>query len=265
MAIPLADDERRRFRSVAPHYVIGRPAYAPRLLERVAAAVGLGRGDAVLDLGCGPGQLARGFAAMAGQVVGMDPEPEMLRVAAALSEEVPNLTWATGGSDDVGPGAGRFRLVVMGRSFHWMDRADTLRRLDGIVVPGGAVALFQTSHPETPDNGWVADYSALRRGYGSGEADRHRRPGWVRHEALLLDSAFRRLDVHAVIERRTVTEDALVLRALSMSSSSPDRLGEQRAALERDVRSFFRDRAAAGVLTEVIESQALIGRREEGA
>ncbi|MBN8873026.1 MAG: class I SAM-dependent methyltransferase [Rhodospirillales bacterium] len=261
MAILLADDERRRFRSVAPHYVIGRPPYAPLLLRRVAALVALGAEDAVLDLGCGPGQLARGFAPMAGRVVGMDPEPEMLRVAATLGADIPNLAWETGGSAELGPQTGRFRLVVMGRSFHWMDRAETLRRLDAIVVPDGAVALFHTTHTDTPENAWVAGYDALRRGYDTAGSDAHRGPGWVRHEAFLLDSAFHCLEAHAVIERRSVAEDTLVLRALSMSSSSPERIGERRTALEREMRAFFRDHAGQGVLTEIVESHALIGRR----
>ena len=50
--------EKHRFRSAAEHYRKGRPAYAPGLFDRVAARIGLTRAHAVLDLGCGPGQLA---------------------------------------------------------------------------------------------------------------------------------------------------------------------------------------------------------------
>ena len=50
--------EKHRFRSAAEHYRKGRPPYAPALFERVAERIGLTRDRAVLDLGCGPGQLA---------------------------------------------------------------------------------------------------------------------------------------------------------------------------------------------------------------
>jgi hypothetical protein len=39
-----------------------------------------------------------------------------------------------GGSDDLGSGLGHFRIVTIGRSFHWMDRAETLRRLNGLIA-----------------------------------------------------------------------------------------------------------------------------------
>ena len=47
-----------------------------------------------------------------------------------------------------------FHLVVMGRSVHWMDRVDTLTRLDRMIEPAGAVALFHDSAPAIPANGW---------------------------------------------------------------------------------------------------------------
>src|SRR4051812_38093594 len=75
--------EKHRFRSAAEHYRKGRPPYAPALLDLVAQRVGVTHDHAVLDLGCGPGQLALGFARFAGAITAIDPEPEMLRIAAA--------------------------------------------------------------------------------------------------------------------------------------------------------------------------------------
>src|SRR5271165_1053766 len=71
----------RRFRTAARHYLAGRSAYSPRLIGHVAQLTGLATEDRVLDLGCGPGMLAGAFAPLAGEVVAMDPEPEMLRIA----------------------------------------------------------------------------------------------------------------------------------------------------------------------------------------
>jgi SAM-dependent methyltransferase len=125
-----------RFRSTVLHYPAARPPYAGLLIQRMAALAGLGPGDRVLDLGCGPGQLARAFAALAGGVVAMDPEPEMPRVAAEASAGTDAIRFVSGGSVDLPAELGRFRLVVMGRSFHWMDRAATLRMLDGRMLDG---------------------------------------------------------------------------------------------------------------------------------
>ena len=68
-----------RFRTAARHYLAGRPAYAPRLIRLVAELLRLSERDRLLDLGCGPGVLAGAFAPLVGEVVAIDPEPEMLR------------------------------------------------------------------------------------------------------------------------------------------------------------------------------------------
>ena len=76
----------------------------------------------------------------------MDPSPEMLGQARALGGKTSNIRFVSGSSYDLWPDFGHFHLVVMGRSFHWMDRVDTLKRLDRIVEPAGAVALSRTPH-----------------------------------------------------------------------------------------------------------------------
>ncbi|MGH8260883.1 MAG: class I SAM-dependent methyltransferase, partial [Steroidobacteraceae bacterium] len=116
----------RRFESTVPYYARYRLGYPDRLIERVIALVGLQRGDAVLDLGSGPGLLAIPFAAAGLRVTAADPEPVMLEAAreAARNAGVALELWQ-GGSGDLTPAMGPYRLVTMGRSFHWMDRAAT--------------------------------------------------------------------------------------------------------------------------------------------
>jgi len=253
--------EPRRFRSAAAHYRAGRPGYAPLLIRRVARFCGLSPSSRVLDLGCGPGLLAVAFAPFAAEVVAMDPEPEML--ARVAEQGVRNVTPRRGSSYDLGPELGRFRLTTMGRSFHWMDRADTLRRLDALLELGGAVALFDTNHPDLPDNAWAAEFRALCRHYADDEPPQppHRSAGWVRHEAALLNSPFRHVEVAAVIERRCVPAESLIDRALSRSSISAARLGERVGALSAEIAALVGPRAVEGMLTEVVESRALIAFR----
>lgn len=253
--------EPRRFRSAAAHYQAGRPSYAALLIRRVVRFCGLSHTSRVLDLGCGPGLLAVAFAPFAGEIVAMDPEPEMLtRVA---EQAVPNVMPRSGSSYDLGPELGRFQLTTMGRSFHWMDRPDTLRRLDELLEPGGAVALFDTNHPDLPDNAWAREFSALCRPYVDDAPLQppHRSSGWVRHEAMLLESPFSQIEVTAVIERRQVAAESLIHRALSRSSTSPHRLGERVEAFRAEVAAFIGLRAVGGMLTEVVESRALIAFR----
>lgn len=257
-----------RFRSSAAFYLPGRTAYAPRLIRLVARLTALEPKHRVLDLGCGPGMLAGAFAPLVAEVVGVDPEPEMLRIAEAEFGSKQNIRFVRGSSFDLTPALGRFHLVTMGRSFHWMDRAETLKVLDEMIDPDGAVALFDSTHAATvPDNAWHAAYSALVRSYAVGDTEhaRTRGPDWVRHEAFLLDSAFCQLDEVAVIERRHVTVERLIDRAFSRSSTSPDRLGDAVPKLAAEIEALLRPLAKDGVLPEVVMTTALLGRRPGAA
>ncbi len=104
-----------------------------------------------------------------------------------------------GSSYDLDGLSERFRLVAMGRSFHWMDRAATLEALDRIIEPGGAVVLFGDTHPKLPQNRWRERFKSVLEPYAEKDPNpvrMQRKEGkWVGHEAFLLDSRFDRLDV----------------------------------------------------------------------
>lgn len=247
-----------RYRSAAAHYERGRVPYAAALIRRVAQATGLGPQHRVLDLGCGPGPLARAFAPFAAEVVAIDPAPEMLDAARALAAQVPNIRFVAGSSYELGPELGRFHLAVMGRSFHWMDRVETLRRLDRMIEPEGAVALFHDSAPAVPANAWQKAWQGIRDRYEPRTGPHQHDPHWIRHEAVLLDSAFARLESFACIERRAVDVETLVQRAFSMGSTSPGHLGAQADTMANELRA-----ALADVREEVVETAALVAWRPE--
>ena len=254
----------RRFTSTVAHYLAGRPPYAPALIARVVQLCSLTGRHRILDLGCGPGQLAIAFAPYAGSVVAIDPEPEMLRAASALACECGSrIEFREASSEELGPAFGTFQMVVVGRAFHWMDRAETLRRLDDMIERGGAVVLFGDEHPEVPDNRWQGEYRALLDVYAQADADCERRSvaGRFRHEAVLLDSAFHQLERIGIVERRRIPVEHLVDRALSMSSTSPARLGLKVDELAARVRELALRYADGDLVTEVVESTALIAKR----
>jgi ubiquinone/menaquinone biosynthesis C-methylase UbiE len=145
------------FTGTAAYYEQFRAAYPAMFVDMIAACCRLRRKDRLMDLGCGPGFLAIPFARWAGEVVGVDPEPEMLETAAraAKAADLRNLNWQRGGSRDLGPHLGRFRVVTIGRAFHWMDRAATLRVLHDMIVSGGAVVVVGEAHERTPTS-WRA-------------------------------------------------------------------------------------------------------------
>jgi SAM-dependent methyltransferase len=264
MDAPIPFDPHR-FQSAAAHYRAGRAAYPPALLRRVAIATGLGDAHRVLDLGCGPGPLAIGFAFFAGSVLAIDPEPRMLEEAAAAAQGLaPNVSFHRGSSNDLDASLGTFRLAVMGRSFHWMDRPATLATLDTMIEPSGAVTLFGDERPDVPANAWRAPWREILERYaGDDELHRRRRAGtWLRHEAILLESPFRHLETISIIEHRQRPAESLIEQALSQSSTSRARIGARADTMVQELRDLLGHIAPGGTLDEVVRCNALIARRE---
>ncbi len=67
------DFTARRFQSTAAHYLGGRAPYPEGLITLTAQILPIGTGDRLLDLGCGPAQLATAFAPLAGEVLAAGP------------------------------------------------------------------------------------------------------------------------------------------------------------------------------------------------
>ena len=251
-----------RFQSAAHYYSTGRPSYPPRLIQRVAELAGLEPLHRVLDLGTGPGFLAVDFAPYAVEVIGIDPSPEMLEVARRNAAAVDGkIRFLLGSSHDLGPGLGQFHLVVIGRAFHWMDRAKTLALLDGLIGPGGAVVLFSESHPDVPANAWRPVFQGVMNRYNTDDPARGQiRPGH-KHEAVLLESRFNKLERVIVYERRATPLERFGDRALSYGSIWAGTPGLQPGEVSREVVSSLQKFALDGVITEILAGEALIARR----
>ncbi|HEX4861439.1 MAG TPA: methyltransferase domain-containing protein [Rhizomicrobium sp.] len=250
-----------RFRSTVPFYSRYRLAYPQALIDWVIALVGLEPGDAVLDLGCGPGTLAVPFAQAGMRVTGVDPEPAML---AAARETGAPLTLLEGSSFAMPEGIGPFRLVTMGRSFHWMDRPATLAKLDTIVSAGGAVVLFDDEQPRTEENLWGRKLEEIGRRYGRGEeAHIQERDSahYRRHASYLFGSAFNDLRQVSIIVRHELSADDIVGLAFSLSTSSPEKLGDRAPQFEADLRAELAQLSPDGRFSEIVEMNALVARR----
>ncbi len=251
-----------RFSNLADIYRVGRPAYPRLLARRVAALIGLDGRQNVLDLGTGPGFLALDFAPFAHAVTGIDPEPEMLRVADAEAKRAGvDITFLQGSSGTLSPSLGTFRLVTIGRAFHWMDRPATLESLEALIDPEGGVALFQESYPQVPQNDWVPVFQTIVDKYATHDPARQRTAASKNHETVLLQSAFSHLGRIAVLEPRATPLERVVDRALSFARAWYSETGARPHDLSQEVRAGLVPFARDGVIEEILEGVALIGRR----
>ena len=131
----------------------------PEYVEQIVpmAAEHLRGADAVLDVGCGEGQISR-LAAYVGasRVVGIDPTWAQLSVARQRGGQ-PRYSRAVA---DALPFAARsFDVVVACLVFEHIDAVDeALAEVGRVLKPGGRF-LFFLNHPllQTPGSGWIDD------------------------------------------------------------------------------------------------------------
>ncbi len=188
----------------------------------------------------------------------------MLELAREAASQVPNVEVVQGGSQDIGPHLGRFRAAVIGRAFHWMDRAETLRRFDGLLEPDGAVVLFGDERPKLPENAWLQHYAELVERYSADDEDRQRRrsEAFAPHMSVLLHSPFSRLErVKRRHQPRAQRRRAGPARAVAIEHLAGDGSARRPTRWSRSCAPRPRPGARPAVFTEVLFSNALIARR----
>lgn len=261
----IAPFEPNRFSSTVAFYQRHRLRYPARLIHRIAEETPLGPKARVLDLGCGPGFIAIALAPYAETVIGIDPDVAMLaaaRAEAAAADAA--VEWREGASNALPDDLGPLDLVTMGRSFHWMDRHETLARLDELVAPAGLLALLGDSRPKCPANRWVDAFDRVTGEFRPPNAfeDFRRSEVYEPHFSVLLRSPFGLVERIHLLEERETSIDDQVGRALSRSSTAPQVLQDRQGAFEAALRAAlapFADKA--GAITEIVEYTALLARR----
>lgn len=226
-----------RFDGVVGEYEKYRLRYDPKLIAWLARDTGLTKKHTVVDLGCGPGFIANEIAAYAGQVIGADPSPAMLK--AARTKAPGNVTYVEGSSLDLSFVPQSTHLVTMGRSFHWMDRDATLRDLEPRLAPGGAVVLVGESVIRSPDTAWWFKAREIARRYSvMDDCAKHRySDAWDPHEAILARSAFSDLRQIALVRNESWSFEGLLGNILSRSGSTKVLLGDRLPDLIETLRT----------------------------
>src|SRR5262245_46036433 len=194
---PCSPSNRRRhrvppslFAGTAWHYARYRPAYPPAFFDDLIARFGLDGSGRLLDLGCGTGQLTLPLAKHVAEAVGVDREPDMLTEAArqARAAHITNVALAQGDSADLPLELGLFRLVTMGRSFHWMDREHVLAALDHMVGDGGGLVIANDSCLVRPVTAWQHAIDDVQRRFMPKNFAPPDPPPGEPHEAVLARS-----------------------------------------------------------------------------
>jgi SAM-dependent methyltransferase len=265
------------FEGAAAHYRYGRPPYSPELEAVLAEELELDGTGRLLDGGCGPGVLTVRLAHLFEEVVGLDPDPDMLAVGRRVAEErgIPNICWVQAVAEDLPEVApGPYRLVTFGQSFHWTDETQVAEAVYDLLEAGGALALIvhtvkdrpqppNPGHPPIPHKeieALVERYlgSTRRAGQGVAPVRTHR------FEDILVRTRFgapQSIFVPGIADLLRDSESVLS-GYLSMSSSAPHLFGDRVEDFAADVRALLASRSPDGLFWDWPgDTEAVLARK----
>lgn len=133
---PPAHTDRRRagaFGYAAENYHRYRPRYPKALIDSLVKA----DGERALDVGAGTGIASMQLRGIGVNVLALEPDPRMARVAADHGIPIEVTTF-----EDWTASGRLFDLVVFAQSFHWVDPDVALPKARSILRPGGRLALL---------------------------------------------------------------------------------------------------------------------------
>jgi ubiquinone/menaquinone biosynthesis C-methylase UbiE len=255
------------FAGTAWYYARYRPGYPRAFFDDLIQRFHLNGTGRLLDLGCGSGQLTIPLARHVAEAVGMDPEPGMLTEAGsqAHAAQVTNVTWTQGSSTELPDRFGRFRLVTMGRSFHWMDREQVLTALASMVDDDGGIVIANDGCLVRPTTAWQHAVEDIQHHFlgpipkidPANIADTHEP-----HETVLARSAFRKLDRIVHEFERAWTPEQIIGYLYSTSLPLRRLLGDQQTAFEHAVTDTLHALDQEGQFIEPVSLEVLIARKE---
>jgi len=148
--------------SVVDRYHL-RPAYPPETFTILNELI-VDEPRAVLDVGCGTGNVARPLAEYVAHIDAVDLSLPMLERARTLpGGDSPKIRWVHGRAEDVETQP-PYALVTAGESLHWMEWDVVLPRLVGVLTPHGMLALAFIEEQPAP---WSKGYRQIKQRFSN--------------------------------------------------------------------------------------------------
>lgn len=208
----------------------------------------------ILDLGCGTGISTRQLAEYGMAVIGVDKDPEMIRVARA--KHSPGLHYVVASAEKLPFKNGQFDVVTAFSALHWFANKQALQEIIRILKPNGV--FFVANKNDT--SGFNEGYRRILRKFINIKLPNAKLD--YNPKELLLKSGF--MDVEgksfSVKEVFALPQAIAYLQSVSTWNLVPVRF---KTMAHHNIVEYCETQASDGLLERKVEVVAVIGKKLE--
>ncbi|MBE9918093.1 class I SAM-dependent methyltransferase [Paenibacillus donghaensis] len=252
------------FKGTASYYAQYRPAYPSSLIRFIVDFFRLDGKGRMVDLGCGTGQLAMRFSDWFEEIIGVDPEEEMLMLARRLADinRLTNMNWIHGRAEEKAAEQPSFRLVTIAKAFHWMDREAVLNAVYPRLEEGGGIVITDNDQQDKEPLVWQQRVDEIMKAYlgpqrraGQGTYT----PPKEKYEDTISKFPFRSVKKHTLPEyTHNWTIESILGNIYSTSYGARHFFGERIEQFEAEMRSALHEIHPEGIFAEQISVQTIV-------
>ena len=148
------------FDQIADDYDRHRPGYPDALIDGACELAGIGDGDAVLEIGCGTGQLTRSLLARGLRVTAVEPGRQLIARARAHLDGLGEVRFLNARLEDAELARAGYAAVFCASAIHWIDPEVSWRKSADALIDGGSLALVSYFGLDDPHS--AEDQQAMR-------------------------------------------------------------------------------------------------------
>ena len=141
------NQERRfTFDQVADAYDKYRPTYPDAMFDELTARAGVTPHSKILEIGSGTAKATLALARRGLRVIGLEPCPNMARIARKHLEAYDLIEIASSTFEDWPGDREAFDLIMAAQSFHWIEPHLRFEKTADLLRPGGVLAVISNAH-----------------------------------------------------------------------------------------------------------------------
>ena len=257
------------YRGTHEYYAKYRPGIPEEVIDVIVKHFNVKPTDRILDIGCGTGQVAIALEGKCGEMVCLDPDPDMLKWARKLTKGSKiKLTWLNYGAEDLRrlkKNLGIFKVATICRAFHWMNQDQVLKDLESLIDEEGGVAIFGDGSFWTGQEEWQQTVKKIVQKYLGEERragkNKFKEPE-ERWDDTLARSVFRFIKIHNVPITRNWNIEHIIGCLFSTSFAAPHLFGDQLDRFKEEIKNILLSINQKGVFQENAVWSIVLGSKK---